>query len=100
MVLHDAACPVGCLIRCQPVALLEISQREKGKAIRRNDRFLLRPAADKAMKEQDILTAQLKRELEQFFQAAVMGTGKRLTFLGWRNARKALGVIRRSADSG
>src|ERR1700709_51069 len=34
LVLHDAACPGGCLIRCQPVAVLSINQREKGKTRR------------------------------------------------------------------
>jgi inorganic pyrophosphatase len=96
VVLHDAACPVGCLIRCQPVAMLEVSQREKRKT-KHNDRFLLRPAADAAAREQHVLTPRLKRELEQFFQAAVQGTGKTLSLLGWHNAAKAMAAIRRGA---
>ncbi len=95
-VLHDAACPVGGLIRCQPVAVLSILQREKGKS-RRNDRFLLRPAADKAMREQHILTAQLKRELENFFSGVVLGSGKTLTFQGWHGPDRALAAIRKGA---
>jgi inorganic pyrophosphatase len=96
LVLHDAACPVGCLIRCQPVAVLSIEQRQKGKK-QRNDRFLLRPAADKAMKEQDVLTAQLKLELENFFEGVVLGSGKTLTFQGWHGPKMALAAIHKGA---
>jgi inorganic pyrophosphatase len=95
LVLHDAACPVGCLIRCQPVAVLSIEQREDGKR-RRNDRFLLRPAADQAMKEQHVLTARLKLELENFFQGVVLG-GKTLAFQGWHGPDKALAAIHKGA---
>lgn len=96
MVLHDAACPVGCLIRCQPVAALKIRQREKGKT-KRNDRLFLRPAADKAMKEQDILTGRLKRELEQFFATTILGTGKTLIFEGWRGPDEVSKAVRQGA---
>jgi hypothetical protein len=41
MVLRVAACPVGYLIRCQPIAVLKIRQREKGKT-NRNDNLLFR----------------------------------------------------------
>lgn len=96
LVLHDAACPVGCLIRCQPVGVLRITQREKGER-ERNDRFLLRPAADKAMKEQRILTARLKKELEQFFCGVVLGTGKALTIEGWSGPAAAMSAIRKGS---
>lgn len=96
MVLHDAACPVGCLIRCQPVAVLTLLQREKHKT-KRNDRLLLRPAADKAGKEQRILTARLKRELEQFFEATTLGSGKKLTFQGWKGPSQVVAEVRKGA---
>ena len=93
LVLHDAACPGGCLIRCRAIAVLQIEQIEKGKR-RRNDRFMLLPAADKAAKEQRILTPKLKRELEGFFQGVVLGTGKTLRITGWRGPRGTLASIR------
>lgn len=96
MVLHDAACPVGCLIRCQPVAVLRLLQREKGET-KRNDRLLLRPAADKAIKDQNPLTTRLKRELEQFFEATTLGSGKTLTFEGWRGPKQVEAEVRKGA---
>jgi len=95
MVLHDAACPVGCLLRCEPVAVLQVEQREEGKT-RRNDRLLFRPAADATAKEQQLLVPRLKQELEQFFQAAILGTGKTLTFKGWAGADQVIPAIRKA----
>src|ERR1041385_1257263 len=43
LILHDAACPVGCLVECKPLAVLKLKQQEKGKDVQRNDRFLLIP---------------------------------------------------------
>jgi inorganic pyrophosphatase len=98
LVLHDAACPVGCLVECKPLAVLEVQQKEKGGKPQRNDRFLLRPDSDKTVKK-DVLTPRLKEELENFFRGVVLGGGKSLTFLGWKNAAVALRGIRAGAAS-
>lgn len=95
LVLHDAACPVGCLIECDPLAVLEIEQQEKGKKKQRNDRFLLRPASDQTVSK-DALTDRMKRELEQFFEGVVLGQGKTLTLLGWKDDVAALRAIKAS----
>lgn len=97
LVLHDAACPVGCLMECNPIAVLEIEQQERYKKKQRNDRFLLIPREDKTVKA-DILTKELKRELEQFFEGTVLHSSKRLTFLGWKNGAAAMGAIKQSAS--
>ena len=94
LVLHDAACPVGCLVECEPVAVLEIEEQKKGKPVQRNDRFLLIPATDKSVKK-DRLTARLKQELEQFFQGVVLGSGKTQAMLGWKTADAARRAIRK-----
>lgn len=93
LVLHDAACPVGCLIACKPVAVLRVLQTEKGRK-KRNDRFLLRPAADKAVSN-DTLSGRLKREMEQFFRGVVLDTGKTLEFGPWQGPKQALAAIRK-----
>jgi inorganic pyrophosphatase len=97
LVRPAAAGRVGGLIRCKPVAVLQVSQREAGEKAKRNHRFILRPAADQAMKERDILGARLKRELEQFFDGVSLGSGKTIRFLGWRGPSQALAAIRNSA---
>ena len=99
LILHDAACPVGCLVECRPVGVLEIEEKKKGEKKQRNDRFLLLPDMDKTVKKA-MLTHRLKRELEQFFQAVVLGAGKSQTLLGWKGAGAARGAIKRGARAG
>jgi inorganic pyrophosphatase len=99
LILHDAACPVGCLVECEPVAVLEIQEQKKGQPAERNDRFLLIPAADRSVKK-DRLTARLKQELKQFFQGVVLGSGKTQTLLGWKKAGAARRAIRKGIVRG
>jgi inorganic pyrophosphatase len=99
LILHDAACPVGCLVECEPVAVLQIEEKKKAKPAKRNDRFLLIPATDKSVRK-DRLTARLKQELEQFFQAVVLGSGKAQTLLGWKKAAAARRAIRQGIVHG
>lgn len=96
LILHDASCPVGCLVECKPLAVLKVKQQEKGKKPERNDRYLLLPDADKSIRK-DILTERLKSELEQFFCAVVLGSGKTLTLKGWSDGDAAMKAIRKSA---
>jgi inorganic pyrophosphatase len=95
LVLHDAACPVGCLIQCRPVAVLRVLEQHKHER-RRNDRFLLSPADDPAMEEQEILVPRLKRELESFFAAIATASGKRVEMLGWHGRKAALAAIEKA----
>lgn len=97
LVLHDGACPVGCLIRWRALAVLQVLQRERGK-IKRNDRFVLRPSADQLAKEEYRLNQQLEGELEQFFLSAVVNVGKSLRFLAWRGEDKAVAAIKRASS--
>lgn len=95
MVIHTAACPVGTVIRCRPAAVLLIHQTEGGKHMR-NDRLLLTPI-ETATGDDKLLDRSLKRELEQFFKAAVLGRGKVLTYKGWGSARQAMGAVKKCA---
>ena len=95
LVVHTGACPVGSVMRCRPLGALGVRQSEAGKALR-NDRYIMRPV-ERAALDIDRLTPHLKRELEQFFLAAVLNTGKRLRYLGWRGAAAAATELKRAA---
>jgi inorganic pyrophosphatase len=95
LVLHDAACPVGCIIPCRLIGVLQIEQKPKDGKSQRNDRYMLVPASDEAVPD-DVLTDRLKQELEQFFHAAVMGLPKTLTMLGWKGAEEAANLLAKS----
>jgi inorganic pyrophosphatase len=98
LVLNEFATFPGALIRCRPIGVLEVRQREKGREFR-NDRVLFIPAAFAAGHGGDdaLLTSELKSQLEDFFAAAVVGTGKELHYLGWRDSDAAMASVKRSA---
>jgi inorganic pyrophosphatase len=95
MVIHGAACPVGSIVRCRPKAVLQVHQTQDGKGMR-NDRYILEPIEGGAG-ESCTLDSRLKKELEQFFHAAIIGTGKTLKVLAWRNPAAALAGIKAGA---
>ena len=101
MVLHDDASFPGAVIACRAVAVLEVEQREKGRMFR-NDRVIFVPSIE-TMPDQPKLAAQrlakLKKKLERFFKAAVVGTGKELTYLGWRDASAAEAAVKKAAQA-
>lgn len=99
LVVHDGSSAPGVLIPCRLLGAVKVEQREKGKTLR-NDRFLFRPA--KAPRSADLTDAtdlpkRTREEIEQFFTASVMGTGKELTFAGWDGPRAARALLERGA---
>ena len=73
-----------------------MQKEEKKKQRQENDRFVLIPSCDKAIKK-DVLTKRLQDELEQFFNATTLGSGKMLTFKGWHPANEALRRLKKGA---
>ncbi|MGE4061788.1 MAG: inorganic diphosphatase [Rhodospirillaceae bacterium] len=94
MVVHSAVCPVGAVVRCRPLAMLKVSQRQESEVMR-NDRILLTPI-EAATGDDKLLGRGLKDELEQFFCSSVLGRGKKLTYEGWSSAAMARDAIKRA----
>jgi inorganic pyrophosphatase len=99
LVIHDGASAPGVLIPCRLLGAVKVEQRENGKTLR-NDRYLLRPA--KAPRSADLTDAtclpqRTRKEIEQFFAASVMGTGKELNFAGWDGPGPALKALQHGA---
>jgi len=92
MVIHSGSCFPGAIVTCRLAGMLRVEQSEEGKT-ERNDRFILRPCEQ----EDDGLEAvprPLRQEIEQFFLASVLGTGKTLDFRGWHGPAEAQAAIR------
>jgi inorganic pyrophosphatase len=81
------------LVPSRAVAILEVRHSEKDRAFR-NDRVLFVPAKQKHGAE---LGEGRKRALEAFFLGSVAGTGKKLEFLGWRDADRAEAEVESAA---
>jgi inorganic pyrophosphatase len=99
MVMHDDASIAGAVIPCRAIAVLEVEQTEKGQTFR-NDRVLFVPSIETSPDDLDTAARRLrmlKRKLEAFFKAAIVGTGKELKYLGWRDAATADAAVRKAA---
>jgi inorganic pyrophosphatase len=99
LIIHDAATYPGLIMRCRPIGVLEVTQREKGKS-ERNDRVFAVP--DRAPFEgelQDIrhMPERAIQELECFFKATDALESKKITFDGWRGPHRAIKTIKRSS---
>lgn len=91
--IHDAATAPGVVIACDLLGALRVSQTGREGGTLRNDRYILAPHRRGAENEQRTLTATMRGELEQFFAAAMLGTGKDLRFESWLDpdaAREAI----------
>jgi inorganic pyrophosphatase len=101
MVLHDDVTFPGAIIPCRAIGILEVQQREKGRTFR-NDRVIFVPSIET---RPDNLPAairrlsRLRKKLERFFKAAVAGTGKELTYLGWKDERAATEAVKKAITS-
>jgi inorganic pyrophosphatase len=97
LVIHQAASAPGVVIRCQLLGSIQIEQSEDGESFR-NDRFLFCPRKEDAEDEREIedgLPRALKQEIEQFFQASILNSKKKIKFKGWQAAEKALAAIKK-----
>lgn len=91
LVIHEAATAPGIVMKCSLLGALAVEQTEDGEKMR-NDRYILCPqkqyAEDAAIA--DGVPKHLRAEIEQFLQASVLNSDKKLKFLGWKNPKKAL----------
>jgi inorganic pyrophosphatase len=86
MVIEDTATYPGVLIKCRPIAMLEMTQIVNGRQ-ETNPRIIVVPSWRDAAHE--VLSDDQKQQLEQFFLSAVRLTGKQVTVRGWRSADDA-----------
>jgi inorganic pyrophosphatase len=97
LLIHEAACPPGLVIKCQVLGSLRVQQSEDGERFR-NDRFLLCPVKEDAEDEDEVdggISRKLKDEIQQFFLASVLNSDKKVKFKGWQNNKQALKAIKK-----
>jgi inorganic pyrophosphatase len=100
-VMWDAASHPGVVIACRPIGVLRVEQTNLTSGQReRNDRIAALPV--RAASWDDVrsvldVSERARRELEQFFLAAVAFEGKNARMLGWSGPDEALALVRENA---
>ena len=94
MVIWDCSSYPGVLLRCRPLGVLRVEQRNRGSGQReRNDRLLVVPvkaARGESLRRIHDLHARVRAELEHFFAASVAFEGKDLRLLEWADVADAV----------
>ena len=91
MVIDHIATYPGVLIKCRPIAMLEMTQVLGGRE-QTNSRVIVVPSWNDA--DPTPLSDSVKTQLQQFFLRAVSLTGKHVEVRGWRSADDAARHIR------
>ena len=99
LIIHDAATYPGLIMKCRPIGVLEMTQRQNGKS-ERNDRLFVVP--DRAPFEgelQDIrhMPERAIQELERFFQATDALESKKIKFEAGVDRTSAIKTIKKAS---
>ncbi|HEY3667368.1 MAG TPA: inorganic diphosphatase [Polyangiaceae bacterium] len=95
LVLHEHATWPGIVVLGEPIAVLKIRDKKPGQPERQNDRVIVLPSAEQSGAASSVLSAEKRRELTAFFQAAGEQT-KEIHILGWGDSDEARAVIARA----
>ena len=97
LLIHSATGVPGLVVRCRLIGMIAVEQRQEGRKDR-NDRFVLCPDSE-TDERLDEVSPRLRREIEQFFAASVLGTGKALAFQGWKGEGAAHAAIEKGCQA-
>jgi inorganic pyrophosphatase len=99
MVLSEAPTWPGVVLACRVLGALAATQKGTSGGRVRNDRLLVVPV--NAPRTDGVVDARqlherIRRELEQFFLAAVALTDKEVQLQGWEGPEAAMGLVQRA----
>jgi inorganic pyrophosphatase len=96
VVYADIGSAPGVLVRGRAIGALRVTQQRDGGPVKRNDRLVVVPSkAHRSDQLTDIgqLPARVTGELEAFFQASLVLTGKQIKCEGWAGAKETERLI-------
>jgi inorganic pyrophosphatase len=98
LVCWEASSPPGTVLRCRPLGVLQVSQKDRKRRRRlRNDRILCVPERDPrtaSLHGVKDLPERIRDELELFFVSSVQLEGKDARVVGWGGPEVALALVR------
>lgn len=102
MLLTDLGSHPGVVVPSRVLGVLRVEQFREGQPTKRNDRIMLMPLNEhrsEHIREVDDLPKRIREEIEAFFQASLLLTGKKIEFRGWAPASEAHALIDKAADA-
>jgi inorganic pyrophosphatase len=101
VVLTDEPPPVGTVVPCRIVAVLQAEQKEDGKR-ERNDRLLGVAVASERFRRCDgrkDVDAKILERIGRFFEFYHAEQGKKFEAIGWKGRKTALAALRRGCSA-
>jgi inorganic pyrophosphatase len=92
LVYSDVGSYPGVVVPSRVIGALRVEQQRDQQPVKRNDRLLVVPAFDHrgdAIRDLSDLGPRVLDELEAFFRASLVLTGKQVVFRGWADAAEA-----------
>jgi len=96
LVYSDAPSYPGVVVPGRVIGALRVEQQRDGGPVKRNDRIVVVPVHDhrnRAIENASELGSRLLDELEEFFRASLVLTGKQIRFRGWADAEEACEIV-------
>lgn len=96
VVLADVGSFPGVIVPARIVGALRVLQQRDGGPAKRNDRVVVVPVNEhrhRALADVGDLPERMRDELEAFFGASLLLTGKRVEFRGWSSAAEARDAV-------
>lgn len=96
LVYSDVGSYPGVVVPSRIIGALRVEQQRDQQPIKRNDRLLVVPAFDHqrdAIRDISDVAPRALDEIEEFFRASLVLTGKRVRFQGWADAVEAEGLV-------
>jgi inorganic pyrophosphatase len=90
----------GVIVPARVIGALRVEQRRKGTRVKRNDRVVVVPVDEKRRSDiADVreLPARVLEELEEFFRASIVLTGKVVRYRGWAGAPETRKIVLQAA---
>lgn len=101
LVYSDVPSYPGVIVPSRVVGALRVEQQRDGGPVKRNDRMVVIPVHDHrnhAITDISQLGGRVLDELEEFFRASLVLTGKQIEFRGWADADEALAIAKGAAQ--
>lgn len=102
MLLTDVASFPGVVVPSRIIGALRVEQFRDGHPGKRNDRIMLMPCnGHRSGEVQEVgdLPARVRDEIEGFFTASLLLTGKKIEFRGWADAKEAQELVAEAETS-